>query len=134
MIRGIQRKTYCIFLCLVAVFLWSSFASAGRPSHKAKYAKKKVEKSVDAGKTGSYKERSAIVSIPSSDVFSRNSQGSERVTEVLLGDEFTVIKEDKDWAYGYIPSQKGYRGWIKKDNISFSSPISSPGKIKPLSR
>lgn len=130
MIRGVQRKTYCIFLCLVTVFLWSSFASAGRPSHKAKYAKKKVEKTVDAGKTGSYKERSAIVSIPSSDVFSRNSQGSERVTEVLLGDEFTVIKEDKDWAYGYIPSQKGYRGWIKKDNISFSSPNSSPGKDK----
>jgi cell wall-associated NlpC family hydrolase len=120
-----SRKNTCIFLCLAVVFLWSSFASAGSPSRTAKYQKKKVGKAVSADKTDGYKERSATVNMPSSDVFSRNSRESERVTEVLLGDEFRVLREDKDWAYGYIPSQKGYRGWIRKDHISFSSENSS---------
>ncbi len=85
------------------------------------------------GKADCRKERSAIVSTPSSDVFSRNSKESERVTEVLLGDEFRVTKEDKDWAYGYIPSQKGYSGWIRKEDISFS-PALSAAKDKPFVR
>ena len=127
MTRGIEKKTACIVLCLLAIFIWSSLASAGKPTRKVKYSKKKAEKTASADNPDSYRERSAIVIMPSSDVFSRNSRESERVTEVLLGDEFRVIREDKDWAFGYIPSQKDYRGWIRKDNISFS-PVNSQVK------
>lgn len=127
MIREIERKTAYVVLCLLAIFIWSSLASADKPARKAKYSKKKAEKTVSADNPAGYKERSATVIMPSSDVFSRNSRESERVTEVLLGDEFRVIKEDKEWAYGYIPSQKDYRGWIRKDTISFS-PVNSPVK------
>ena len=118
MIAKVAGKTTLIVLCLGVFLFCSSSAYAGAPSRASKQPKKKVEKSVNPGKTIIAKERSAIVNVPSSEVFSTNSQESERVTEVLLGDEFKVIREDKDWAYGSIPSQKDYHGWIKKANIS----------------
>ena len=129
MIRDIGRKAACIVLCLAMIFFWSSTSSAGRKPRPSNYPKKKVEKTVKADKAASDKERSALVNTPSSDVFGRNSMESERVTQVLLGDEFIVIREDGDWAYGYIPSQKGYRGWIRKENISFPAG-NSPGGDK----
>jgi cell wall-associated NlpC family hydrolase len=98
-----------------------------------KHPKTKIEKTVSASKTSISEERSAIVTTPSSDVFARNSQESERVTQVLLGDEFVVTREDKDWAYGHIPSQKGYRGWIRKENILFSAE-NSPFKNRTFVR
>lgn len=116
-----RRKATCIVLFLAAVFLSFSLAYAGKHVRQAKYPKKRVDKSVSVGKPVSYEEKSSRVSVSSSDVFSRNSQESERVTEVLLGDEFRVVREDKEWAYGYIPSQKGYRGWLRKEDLSFSS-------------
>jgi len=116
-----RRKATYIVLFLAAVFLSFSIAYADKHTRQAKYPKKRVDKSVGVGKPVSYEEKSARVNVSSSDVFSRNSQESERVTEVLLGDEFRVVREEKEWAYGYIPSQKGYRGWLRKDNLSFSS-------------
>ena len=116
-----RRKATCIVLFIAVVFFSFSTASADKPARSAKYQKKKVEKSVGLDRSVSYKEKSAIVNVSSSDVFSRGSRESERVTEVLLGDEFRVVRDDKEWAYGYIPSQKGYRGWIRKETLSFSS-------------
>jgi cell wall-associated NlpC family hydrolase len=116
-----RRKATCMVLFLAAVFLSFSLAHAGKHARQTKYPKKRVDKSVSVGKPVSYEEKSARVNVSSSDVFSRNSQESERVTEVLLGDEFRVVREDEEWAYGYIPSQKGYRGWLRKEDLSFSS-------------
>jgi hypothetical protein len=64
--------------------------------------------------------KKAFVLAPDSGVYARNNKKAERLTEVLMGDEFTVIRETGDWVYGSIPSQKGYRGWIRKQDISFS--------------
>lgn len=127
----INTKTLKIILCFVAFFLISSFASAGTSPRKPKSVGKKVENTIFRGKED--RERSSVVSTPSSDVFAGNSRESERVTQVLLGDEFRVTKEDKGWAYGYIPSQKGYRGWIRKDDISFT-PAAYSAKDKPFVR
>lgn len=124
-----RRKTTCIVLCLAAVFLWSSLASAGKPSSPAKHPRKKVEKTAVTDKTVRSEEKPAIVNVASSEVFSRNSRESERITEVLLGDEFRVVREDKEWVYGYIPSQKGYSGWIRKESLAFSGD-NSPFKDK----
>lgn len=80
---------------------------------------------------GSGRERTAIVNTPRAEVFAKNSGKSERVTEMLLGDVFKVTREAGDWAYGYIPSQKGYRGWISKTAVFF--PITdSPFEDKSL--
>lgn len=73
-------------------------------------------------------EKRALVSVPTSDVYAHNSDTSERVTQVLLGDEFIVKTEEKGWAYGYIPSQKGYRGWIRTETISYLP--EDPGQTK----
>src|ERR1700690_2056339 len=126
-----RRKATCIVLFIAVVFFSFSTASADKPARSAKYQKKKVEKSVGLDRSVSYKEKSAIVNVSSSDVFSRGSRESERVTEVLLGDEFRVVRDDKEWAYGYIPSQKGYRGWIRKETLSFSFDNTSI-KDKPI--
>lgn len=112
-------RVISVFLCLAMIFLWSSSSSARRSSH-ARHSKKKIHKVFRAKKAARHEEKSAIVTTPISDVFARNSQKSERVTQILLGDEFVVVTENNDWAYGYIPSQKGYRGWISKENILFS--------------
>ena len=131
------KKATCIILCLAAVFLWSTFASARKSSRHAKYPRKKVVKTVSVRKPAAVsekvknREKCAIVSVPSSEVFARNSERAERVTEVLLGDEFRVVREENDWVYGYIPSQKGYPGWIRKDNITISTD-DSPFKDKPF--
>jgi cell wall-associated NlpC family hydrolase len=128
--RDIWRKTACIVLCLAIVLFWSSISSAGRRSRASSHPKKKIAKTMKTNrKANNYKEISAFVNIPSSDIFARNSAESERVTQVLLGDEFIVVRRDRDWAYGYIPSQKGYRGWIRNENISFS-PVDSFVKDK----
>jgi hypothetical protein len=66
-------------------------------------------------------EKAAIVNVPSADVFASDSTTSERVSEVLLGDEIRVLKESAEWAYVTIPSQKNYGGWIMKKNVSFST-------------
>ena len=58
-----------------------------------------------------------LVNVPVAGVYVRSSHSSERVTEVLLGDEFRVIAISNDWIYGSIPSQKDYRGWIGAKNI-----------------
>ncbi|MGC2061765.1 MAG: C40 family peptidase [Thermodesulfovibrionales bacterium] len=129
-----RRKAICIFLFLIVIFFSFSLASAGKQARPAKYQKKKVEKSVShvrPDRPENYKEKSALVNVSSSDVFFRDSQESERVTEVLLGDEFRVVGDNKEWAYGYLPSQKGYRGWIRKENLSFSSDSTSV-KDKPI--
>ncbi len=129
-----RRKAAFIVLFLTLVFFSFSIASAGKPGRPAKNQKKKVVKSVSPVSTVGPvipKEKSAIVNVSSSDVFSRGSRESERVTEVLLGDEFRVVSDDREWVYGYIPSQKGYRGWIRKENLSFSSNNTS-AKDKPI--
>lgn len=60
-----------------------------------------------------------VVNVPVAGVFAKRSVASERVTEVLLGDEFRIISSEKGWAYGSIPSQKDYKGWIAlKDLLS----------------
>jgi cell wall-associated NlpC family hydrolase len=132
MSRKVGIKITSIVLCLAVIFLWSSASSARRSSH-ARHSKQKIHKVVRVKKAAGHEEKSAIVTTPSSDVFARDSQESERVTQVLLGDEFVVVTEDKDWAYGYIPSQKGYRGWIRKDNILFSTK-NSPFKNRTFVR
>ncbi len=58
--------------------------------------------------------------VPDSEVYAKSARKSEHVTEVLMGDEFSVIREAGEWVYGSIPSQKGYAGWIRKQDISFS--------------
>ncbi len=63
--------------------------------------------------------RTAIVVAPSAEVFKKSTKRSERVTEALMGDEFRVIRENGEWAYGSIPSQDGYNGWVRKKDISF---------------
>ncbi len=73
----------------------------------------------NASREGSGPERTAIVNVPCAEVFAKNSGKSERVTEMLLGDVFKVTREAGDWAYGYIPSQKGYKGWISKTVVFF---------------
>jgi cell wall-associated NlpC family hydrolase len=131
-VRGkIGRNAVCIVLCLAAAFLWATPASARKSSRHGKYQRKKVVKTVSVKKTVRDREKTAIVNVPSSEVFARNSERSERVTEVLLGDEFRVVREENDWAYGYIPSQKGYPGWIRKGNITFSQD-DSPLREKPF--
>jgi hypothetical protein len=59
----------------------------------------------------------AFVNVPVAGVYIRSNHSSERVTEVLLGDEFRVISISNEWIYGSIPSQKDYRGWIGAQNI-----------------
>ncbi len=59
----------------------------------------------------------AVVNVPVAGVYVRSNRSSERVTEVLLGDEFRVISISNDWVYGSIPSQKDYRGWIGARNL-----------------
>jgi cell wall-associated NlpC family hydrolase len=137
-VRGkMGRNAVFIILCLAVVSFWTAPASARKSSHHAKYQRKKVVKTagvegpVSVKTTVRGREKIAIVNVPSSEVFSRNSERSERVTEVLLGDEFRVVREEDDWAYGYIPSQKGYPGWIRRNNITFS-PDDSPFKDKPF--
>ncbi len=63
--------------------------------------------------------RTAIVVTPSADVFRKDTNRSEHISEVLMGDEFRVVRESGEWAYGSIPSQDGYSGWIRKRDISF---------------
>ncbi|MDA8084816.1 MAG: C40 family peptidase [Nitrospiraceae bacterium] len=63
--------------------------------------------------------RRAIVNLPVAGVHRKNSVSSERVTEVLLGDEFRVLSMKKGWAYGTIPSQKDYPGWIPASALVF---------------
>jgi len=104
-------------------------ASGARKTAAANKASRPLTPEGD--KTPPYEEKGAVVKVPSSDVFANSSLESERVTEVLLGDEFIVIREDKEWAYGYIPSQKGYRGWLRKDNIAFSAG-NPPPKDQPF--
>jgi cell wall-associated NlpC family hydrolase len=116
-----RGKAICMVLLLTVVFLSSSLAYEGKTAHPAKDNKQAIDRSAFVAKPGSFEEKFAIVKVSRSDVFSLDSQESERVTEVLLGDDFRVVREDKDWAYGYIPSQKGYRGWLRKENLSFSS-------------
>jgi gamma-D-glutamyl-L-lysine dipeptidyl-peptidase len=65
-------------------------------------------------------QKTGIVDVPSADVFATKSKNSERITEVLLGDEFKIIKEEGKWVHGYIPSQKGYSGWMHIENLHFS--------------
>jgi cell wall-associated NlpC family hydrolase len=85
----------------------------------------------NASRDGSGRERTAIVNVPRAEVFAKNSGKSERVTEMLLGDVFKVTREVGDWAFGYIPSQKGYKGWISKTSVFF--PIAdSPFEDKSL--
>ena len=77
-------------------------------------------------------EKTGIIDVPSSDVFANKSKNSERITEVLLGDEFKVTKEEGEWVYGYIPSQKGYSGWLRKENVHFplkDSPFSDKSLV-----
>jgi gamma-D-glutamyl-L-lysine dipeptidyl-peptidase len=72
---------------------------------------------------GEYRDsgaKNAVVVVPDSEVYAKNNKKSEHITEVLMGDEFSVIREAGDWVYGSIPSQKGYTGWIRKQDISFS--------------
>jgi cell wall-associated NlpC family hydrolase len=82
----------------VVSLLWSLPAAQGRELHT---------------------ERTAMAVVPSAEVFKKCTGRSERVTEILMGDEFRVLKERRGWAYGSIPSQKGYRGWIRERDISF---------------
>jgi gamma-D-glutamyl-L-lysine dipeptidyl-peptidase len=65
------------------------------------------------------KGRTAMAVVSSAEIFKKSTKRSEHVTEILMGDEFRVIKEAGEWAYGSIPSQKGYRGWVRKKDISF---------------
>lgn len=63
------------------------------------------------------KEISSIINVSYSAVYAKPAVKSELVTEVLLGDEFKVLKINDEWVYGSIPSQNGYSGWVKKKNI-----------------
>jgi cell wall-associated NlpC family hydrolase len=128
-LKGERDVTVCaplralvLFLCLAVVLLWSPVASAHGKSRSAKrYSKRSAKTSVVQ------RERFAVVNVPFSDVFGQGSESSEHITEVLLGDEFRVVSERGEWAFGYIPSQMDYRGWIKKENLLFS-PVDYPAK------
>jgi len=70
--------------------------------------------------------KTAIVNVPAASIYLKNSASSERTSEVLLGDEFRISEVNQGWAYGTIPSQKGYRGWISVKDITFPSGGSYP--------
>jgi hypothetical protein len=97
------------------------------------YAK---NREVKASLTQDLKKKSGpkvgIVRKPHAPVHAMPSHRSEQVTEVLLGDEFRVIKEKGQWLYGSIPIQMGYRGWIRKSHLIFpkkGSPFYQKGYI-----
>ncbi len=132
MTLNISRKLAVFVLCLAALLICFQIADAKKSSRTLKYSRNKAgtnpaektathEKAAAQENTAATSERAAIVNVASSDVFARHTEESECVTQVLLGDEFRVVREEKDWAYGYIPSQKGYHGWIRKDHITHST-------------
>jgi len=119
------KRIFSFFLCLAVIFLGSQTlpaASKDQPSRKASSSKKTSQNSRNVKKKAVEPvEKAAIVNVPSADVFASDSTTSERVSEVLLGDEIRVLKESAEWVYVTIPSQKNYGGWIMKKNVSFST-------------
>ncbi|TAN40918.1 MAG: NlpC/P60 family protein [Nitrospirae bacterium] len=90
--------------------------AAGRSRHAAKSsARNSAQSSVMNGSA----PKLAIVNTPAAGVFAKTSESSERVSEVLLGDEFRVTSLSRGWACGTIPSQKGYKGCLLAKNLIF---------------
>jgi hypothetical protein len=96
--RRVSRLLSWLLLMLIVPLSWGLLSAQGRESSGG---------------------RAAMAVVPSAEVFSKCTKRSEHVTEILMGDEFRVLKEEHGWAYGSIPSQKGYRGWIQEKDISF---------------
>lgn len=111
-----------IFLSL---FIFSDGWAASLSQSKGAKASSHRDKKMSSQKVG-------IVKTPHAPVHAMPSDRSEQVTEVLLGDEFRIIKEKRGWAYGFIPIQMGYRGWIRKTHLIFpekGSPFCQKGYI-----
>lgn len=83
----------------------------------AKNGDTKVPLTQDLKKKSS--QRVGVVRTSHAPVYAMPSDRSEQVTEVLLGDEFRILKEKQGWVYGLIPIQMGYKGWIRKDHLIF---------------
>lgn len=107
-----MKKLLWIFLALAVLVHTAGTATASRKNT----ARQKTTASKVASNVATPTVR-VLVNVPVAGVYVRSNHSSERVTEVLLGDEFRVISVSKDWIYGSIPSQKGYRGWIGARNI-----------------
>ena len=110
------RRALVFFICCVMVFCLPLSSSARGKSRK--YTPRSRRAPAHSVKQ---QEKVAFVNVPYSSVFGRGSESAEHVTEVLLGDEFRVIGESDGWYYGYIPSQKDYRGWIRAGNLLFTT-------------
>ncbi|MBA4373091.1 MAG: hypothetical protein C0402_09565 [Thermodesulfovibrio sp.] len=105
-----DKKTLLWIVCILALLVHTTgSASAAR--------QKNVSRQKTAVSNAAVSMTRALVNVPVAGVYMRSNHSSERVTEVLLGDEFRVISISNDWIYGSIPSQKDYRGWIGARNI-----------------
>ncbi|MCA9780832.1 MAG: C40 family peptidase [Candidatus Eremiobacteraeota bacterium] len=70
-----------------------------------------------------------LVKEPVVPVFAQPSEGSEQVTQVLLGDEVKVLGMQGAWAKVYVPLQyrtaQGYPGWVRATYLKKSKPNES---------
>ncbi|MHB8882359.1 MAG: C40 family peptidase [Thermodesulfovibrionales bacterium] len=125
-----MKKLTSLFLAAIsiswAISLTLSFLApeaafaAGRGRHAAKNAvRNSTQSSAMKSAINGDTKRLAIVNSPVAGVFAKTSAASERVSEVLLGDEFRVTSVRRGWACGTIPSQKGYKGCVLAKNLIF---------------
>lgn len=104
-----NKKALSLAILLLAVLVSVSGSASAARHHPTRQKNLSAKVTTLANRT--------LVNVPVAGVYVRSNHSSERVTEVLLGDEFRVISISNDWIYGSIPSQKGYRGWIGAKNI-----------------
>lgn len=61
----------------------------------------------------------AVLNVPRASVYAKPYVKSEKVTEALLGDEVRILEEKNGWVYISIPLQRGYKGWLRENNIAY---------------
>ncbi|MFA5505168.1 MAG: NlpC/P60 family protein [Vulcanimicrobiota bacterium] len=67
-------------------------------------------------------EKAATVATGVAPIFAQPSEGSEQVTQVLYGDEISVLDRQGEWLKVVVPAQyrtpQGYPGWVRAKFLS----------------